>query len=223
MKLIGARKTLLEKVHEAILAEISCGKLSAGTRIIQEQLATELGVSRQPVQQALLLLKQQGVLEEAKGRGLLVTTLHPDQVRNIFEVRSAIEGLACRKAAELSRKEAAKLGPPIIRAGRLAIKKGSCESMISADMKFHMMIYKLSQNPLIDPAMDSYWVYTRRVMGHILTREEKPRDIWDQHEETIEAIINGNSKKAEAHIREHITQGGLFVETHLREAMIESK
>ncbi len=54
-------------MHEAILPEIASGRLQPGSRIIQEQLAQKLGVSRQPVQQALALLRKQGVLRDAPG------------------------------------------------------------------------------------------------------------------------------------------------------------
>lgn len=72
MKILSVQPNLVEQVHEAILLEISSGKLAPGTRIIQEQIAAELGVSRQPIQQALLLLRNQGLLRDAPGRGLIV-------------------------------------------------------------------------------------------------------------------------------------------------------
>ena len=72
MKMLSIQPNLAEQVLEAILVEIATGKLTPGTRIIQEQLAAGLGVSRQPVQQALLLLRNQGLLRDAPGRGLIV-------------------------------------------------------------------------------------------------------------------------------------------------------
>ena len=66
MKVLTAQRKLVEQVHEAIVAEISAGKLKPGERIIQEQIAQVLGVSRQPVQQAVLLLRNQGVLRDAR-------------------------------------------------------------------------------------------------------------------------------------------------------------
>ena len=83
MKVLATQPNLAEQVRQAIVSEIASGKLKPGERIIQEQIAQELGVSRQPVQQALLLLKNQGVLRDAAGRGLLVTSLDPTQVRQM--------------------------------------------------------------------------------------------------------------------------------------------
>ena len=68
MKILEFQPKLVEQVHDAILSEITAGRLQPGARIIQEQIAQELGVSRQPVQQALLLLRNQGVLRDAAGR-----------------------------------------------------------------------------------------------------------------------------------------------------------
>ena len=102
MKILELQPKLVEQVHDAILSEITAGRLQPGARIIQEQIAQEqiaqeLGVSRQPVQQALLLLRNQGVLRDAPGRGLIVAPLDPDYVRNMYDMRAVMDGLACRK------------------------------------------------------------------------------------------------------------------------------
>lgn len=122
-----------EKTEEAF-------RLSPGERIIQEQIALALGVSRQPVQQALLLLKNQGILKEATGRGLVVAPLDAQHVENIYEMRAAIEGLACRLAALHRADQARKLGLSIIEAGRKAVASGSVSRMIAADIKFHELL-----------------------------------------------------------------------------------
>jgi hypothetical protein len=68
MKALTVPPTLTDQVHQAILSDIAAGKLKPGARLIQEEIADVLHVSRQPVQQALLLLRNQGVLREAPGR-----------------------------------------------------------------------------------------------------------------------------------------------------------
>src|ERR1700737_2741155 len=118
MKMLAPQPKLVEQVHDAILAEIAGGKLAPGERIIQEQIANVLGVSRQPVQQALLLLRNQGVLRDASGRGLIVAPLDLDYVQNIYEIRAVMEGLAFRKAAERNPERARKSGPAFIQTGR---------------------------------------------------------------------------------------------------------
>ena len=211
MKVLIAQPNLAEQVRKAIVSEIASGKLRPGERIIQEQLAQELGVSRQPVQQALLLLKNQGVLRDAAGRGLLVTSLDPTQVRQMYDIRAVIEGLAFRKAAEKNPERAKKLGPALLQNGRKSVKSGSVAQMIAADMKFHDFIYALSDNPLIAPAMQVQWTNTQRVMGEVLMRDETPRDIWDQHEALLKAVMAGDGAAAETQARQHITQAADFM------------
>ncbi len=216
MKLLATQPSLVEQVHEAIISEISAGKLKPGERIIQEQIAQQLGVSRQPVQQALLLLRNQGVLHDAPGRGLLVAPLDPDHVRNMYDVRAVMEGLAFRSAAERSADRAAKQGPALIQAGRKALASGSVAAMIAADLKFHNFIYELADNPLIRPAMEGQWTYMQRVMGAVLTRGERPRDIWDQHQVMLDTVIAGDAAQAEALARQHIAQAAAAMINQLR-------
>src|SRR5215212_10664712 len=96
----AAQPRLVEQVYEAILSEIADGRLPPNTRLIQDDLAAAYGVSRQPVQQALLLLRNHGLVRDAPRRGLIVSPLDVDYVRNLYEVRAVLEGLAARLAAE---------------------------------------------------------------------------------------------------------------------------
>lgn len=211
MKILSVQPNLVEQVHEAILLEISSGKLAPGTRIIQEQIAAELGVSRQPIQQALLLLRNQGLLRDAPGRGLIVAPLDPDHIRQMYDVRAVIEGLAFRKAALINAAAAKRDGPAFIDKGRQAAKNGSVSDLIAVDMAFHHFVYLLSENLLVAPTMDTHWTYTQRVMGEVLMRDEKPRDIWDQHEALLQSIISGDGDAAELHAREHILAAADFI------------
>ena len=211
MKTLVSQPGLVQQVQDAILAEIASGKLPPGSRIIQEQIAQELGVSRQPVQQALVVLRKLHVLHDAPGRGLQVAPLDLDHVRNMYDMRAVIEGLAFREAAGRNAKRAAADGPALIAAGRKAVAQGSVAAMIKADVAFHDFVYTLSENPLIAPAMEAHWTNTQRVMGEVLMRDERPRNIWDQHQALLGLIIAGDGKKAEKFAREHIEQAADFM------------
>jgi DNA-binding GntR family transcriptional regulator len=211
MKTLATQPGLVQQVQDAILSEIASGKLPPGSRIIQEQIAQELGVSRQPVQQALTVLRQLRVLCDAPGRGLLVAPLDLDHVRNMYDMRAVIEGLAFRNAAERNAGRAAQEGPALIAAGRAAVARGSVAAMIEADIAFHDFVYTLSGNPLIAPAMETHWTNTQRVMGEVLLRDEHPRDIWDQHEALLDAVIAGDAGRAEKLARQHIAQAADFM------------
>jgi DNA-binding GntR family transcriptional regulator len=216
MKALSFAPNLVAQVREAILGEITAGRLAPGERIIQEQIAKTLNVSRQPVQQALLLLRSEGALKDAPGRGLIVAPLVGDEVQHMYDMRAVIEGLACRLAALHNADRAAKLGPALIDAGRKAVASGSVARMVAADLKFHEFLYGLSGNPLIAPAMATHWTHTQRVMGEVLIKDETPRDIWSQHAAILDAVASGNAAKAETLGRGHITQAANFMVKRLR-------
>ncbi len=218
MKALSLQPNLVDQVSAALLDEIASGQLQPGERIIQEQVAQALGVSRQPVQQALLLLRNQGVLRDAPGRGLIVAPLDPEHVEHMYDMRSAIEGLAARRAALACTEQAARQGAALVEAGRKAVASGAVARMIAADIRFHEFLYGLSGNPLIGSAMSTHLTYTQRVMGEVLNRDQTPRDIWDQHAQILEAISARDADRAEQLARAHVSQAAGFVVARLRAA-----
>ncbi|MDM0117776.1 GntR family transcriptional regulator [Variovorax sp. J22R133] len=218
MKILAMSPNLSSQVHAALVAEIAQGHLKPGARIIQEQIAQRLGVSRQPVQQALLLLRDQGVLDDAPRRGLIVAPIDPDHVRNMYDIRAVIEGLAFRRAAECNAPFARRLGVALLRDGREAIGKGSATALIAADLAFHRLIHELSRNPLISPTLNTQWTCIQRVMGEVLLREESPETIWAQHEAMLDAVIAADGDAAERLAREHITHAAAIAIERLTQA-----
>ena len=91
---------LVDQVYRALLDAISDGSLAPGQRLTQEDIATQLAVSRQPVLQALRLLKNDGLIQDAPGRGVLVAPLDATWMRQVYEVRGALDALAARLAAQ---------------------------------------------------------------------------------------------------------------------------
>ncbi|MGY0195750.1 GntR family transcriptional regulator [Leptothrix sp. BB-4] len=211
MKQLTAQPNLVDQVRDAILQEIAAGALAPGERVVQERIAEQLGVSRQPVQQALALLLSQGVLRDAPGRRLIVAPLDADYVRQMYEMRAVIEGMAFSQAALRGAERAAKLGPALIEAGRKAANTGSVPRMIAADMKFHAFIHELSGNTLVVPTLAPHLTYMQRVMGQVLLRDDKPRDIWDEHERMLDAVARGDAAQAEALTRAHVTTAADFM------------
>lgn len=211
MKPIQTQPNLAKQVEEAILDEITSGRLGPGSRVIQEQIAKDLGVSRQPVQQALHILRSQGILRDAPGRGLEVVPVDLVYVRNMYDIRSVIEGLACREAALRNSSLALERGAKIIAEGKDAVNRNAYTDMIACDMAFHSLIYELSGNPLIPATMETHWTTAQRVMGEVLHSDEEPRDIWQQHEEILQTIASGDADKAEALARMHISRAANYM------------
>jgi DNA-binding GntR family transcriptional regulator len=221
MKQLSAQPNLVDQVRDAILQEIASGALAPGERVVQERIAESLGVSRQPVQQALALLLSQGVLRDAPGRRLIVAPLDIDYIRQMYDMRAAIEGLAFGEAARRGADRAARQGPALIEAGRKAVASGSLQKMIAADMKFHAFIHELSGNTLVAPTLAPHLTYMQRVMGQVLARDDKPRDIWDEHELLLAAIARGDAAEAERLAREHVTAAADFMISRLKSGAAE--
>ncbi len=219
MRAISLQPSLVEQVYDAIVEEITEGKLAPNGRLIQEELAEALGVSRQPVQHALTLLRNQGLLRDAPGRGLMVAPLDPDHVRHLFEVRSVLDGLASAKAAEVAAEVARKQGPAYIERGRAAVASGSIARMTAADMEFHFFLYKLSGNPLIAEICAPHWSYLRRVMAEVLTRGQTPEDIWRQHETILQTVAAGEPSHAEQVARDHISHASKILAQRLQDRL----
>lgn len=214
MSTLSSQPTLVEQVVNAIVSEIVEGELPANARLIQDDLARAYGVSRQPVQQALLLLRDRGLVKEAPGRGLIVSPLDPDFVRKLYEVRAMLDGLAARLAAERGAARAKAEGPTFLEMGRAAVANGSLHEQIEADMKFHAFINELSENSLIGETTAPHWPYLRRVMGEVLRDDaQMPQTILGEHVAILDAIIAGDGDRAETLSREHISRAAkIFVQ-----------
>ena len=100
---LEAAPDLVDRVYRTLMDAISDGSLGPAERVTQEEIAQQLAVSRQPVLQALRLLKRDGFVQDAPGRGLQVTPLDAQWIRNVYQVRGALDALAGRQRAVADR------------------------------------------------------------------------------------------------------------------------
>src|SRR6478735_7604220 len=99
-------RPLRESVRDTIRNRIFAGHYAPGTRLVERDLADEFKVSRLPVREALRMLRQEGILSErANSRGMVVSSLTPEQVADLFAVRLALEVLASKLAAARATRE----------------------------------------------------------------------------------------------------------------------
>ena len=136
---------LIDQVYARILEAIIDRTLPPGQRIRQNELAEKLGVSRQPVSHALHLLHRQGLVAESGRRGFEVTELNPARIRQLYEVRGAIDALAARLAAARVKTDAAGRAAleAALEAGRAIGKNTPLARLIALDVDFHSAIYRL--------------------------------------------------------------------------------
>ncbi len=212
MKSLDTVPTLTERVYQSILDEILDGTLAPGEHLVQEQLASDLGVSRQPVQQAMARLKADGVVEETGRRGLTVAALDLTQMQHHYDIRAVLDGHAAHSAAamvstgKVSGRDIMERAQPILAAGAAAIRSGSTREQIRHDEALHKLFYDLSGNPVLATTAEPNWRFMRRAMADVLRHAAPPRTIWEQHRAIVDAIAAGEPAAAEQHAKDHVRQ-----------------
>ena len=209
---------LIDQVYARILEAITDRTLLPGQRIRQNELAEKLGVSRQPVSHALHLLHRQGLVAESGRRGFEVTGLDPARIRQLYEVRGAIDALAARLSADRSKVDAAgRLQlEKALHAGRSIDRKTPLSKLIALDVNFHSAIYRLAGNPAIEEMMAPQWPHMRRSMATVLAELDYRESAWSEHETIAAAIFAGNGKAAEEAASAHAQTAGHRTEEKLK-------
>lgn len=209
---------LVEQAYATLAAAISSGEFAPGHRLTQEELAVTLAVSRQPVLQALRLLKQEGMVVDAPAksgvpgasRGLMVAPLDAAMIAGLYEVRSVLDGLAARLAAQ----RGACIDSGLLTHGRKVASGADMAAMIDADLALHNAIYAASGNPYIADSAGRHWQHIRRAMGAVLRQADARMAVWDEHAAIIAAIHAGDADLAEQLARRHAGDAGRSL--HLR-------
>lgn len=208
---------LAERVYQAILNEILDGSLVAGEHLVQEQLALELNVSRQPVQQAMALLKADGLIEKVGRRGMAVTALDVERMQHHYDLRGLIDGYAARRAAErIKTREISttEWQPSLDRCFRTWNRRGPnapFREQVIQDERFHHVIYEMSGNTTLVESVRSHWRFLRRAMVDVLRHAEPPAEIWDQHGAIAEAVLLGEPERAEELAASHAREASILL------------
>jgi DNA-binding GntR family transcriptional regulator len=168
-------------------------------------------VSRQPVLQALRMLKKDGLVVDAGRRGVMVTPLDAQFIAQVYQVRTALDALAARLAAQ----RGAQIDPALIARGRKTARGERTGPMIEADEAFHRAIYEASGNPFILQSAARHWPHIRRAMGSVLGRPDNRDPVWDQHEAILRAINEGRAEEAERLSLNHGEFGGRAVTSRM--------
>ncbi len=204
MRAISSKPDLVVQVQQALIDAIASGELIAGERLTQEELALRLGVSRQPVLQALVLLRDQGLIVDAPNRrGLLVAPLDTRFITDLYELRTALDGAAAAAAARHASTIDHERGRKLLRQGRDALAQNNLRLLVQADHAFHQFIYEASGNALLLDAATRHWHHTRRTMAAHLSQVERLESVWAEHEAILEAVLAGSVRQADKLSRRH--------------------
>ena len=201
---------LRARVAGEIRAAILRGDLPPGSRVKQEDLAGKLGVSREPVRQALLLLQREGLVQAEPNRGALVAPLDRERISDVYGLREAVETTV---VATLARRPAFDIEPfrRIIERGRAAAQKRDLPALIDLDMSFHIGLYEADGNRVMIDLLRAQWTHMRRLMSMVLDEGSYRDEIWDEHEEIVMAIKARKVVHASALTGRHIREAKGFM------------
>jgi len=198
------RSTLRERALDALRAAITSGSYRPGDHLGEVELATHLGVSRGTVREALRHLQQEGLVT-AGNRGMLrVSTVSPKEVRELFRVRAALEGLAVAEIIASPRRDAA---VQTLRAalGRLAETDGAdFAERLSADLSFHLLLCTLSGNSML---VETWRHLEGRIRVTIMNGESQQVPSMmsrDRHAPIVDAIARGDVAAATQVVEQHM-------------------
>ncbi|MFE8064673.1 GntR family transcriptional regulator [Priestia aryabhattai] len=179
--------------YEIIRDRILNGELSAGTKIVEEKIAAELGVSRTPVRESIRRLEYEGLIVNKK----VVKPTEKD-LRNMFQVRILLEGYSAQCAASYLNENELNSLYECVEMGRT----GDIEEIMIANERFHEIIVNASNNPvmidIIDRMQSTIYLFRKTVVFY-----QRPHLI-DEHEQIYQAIKARDSQKAQLLMKNHL-------------------
>jgi DNA-binding GntR family transcriptional regulator len=222
----------VERVAGAIQSRVLSGAVPVGTRLRQEALAEEFGVSRTPVREALRQLQATGLVELLPNRGAVVRGPSAREIREAYEVRAELEGLAAELAAErISDSDLLRLGEAqaLFRESVATLIEGRArrpapwrdESVwVRANDLFHQTILDAAANGrLITTIADLHRSFPRDLTWAALSRSSRLlAENVEQHEAILEAIERRNPAEARQRMIDHVRSAGELVTLHFEQA-----
>jgi DNA-binding GntR family transcriptional regulator len=207
------RTPLRNEVYRAILERVYRGDLLPGTRIRDTVLATQLGVSRTPVREALLRLAREGVVAADMGRGFTVGRLDPVEMRETGAILSALECLALEACGEIPAEQLARLSDID---GELARTRGDVDRCIDLDEEWHRTLLQDCPNGRLRDIIATLWQVPRRYMRAYLRDAGRVSLSTQHHARIIEALRRNDRASAAERFRHHWQRGieelGVWIE-----------
>jgi DNA-binding GntR family transcriptional regulator len=197
---------LAGEVYDRLVQALVQGTVNPGDRLIQDRLAEELDVSRTPVRDALLRLKEEGVVEPSGRRGYVVRSLSESDLRDLYGARDAVEGHAAAIVAGLGENELDELRAALVRA--TARKLRSSRDSFEANRSFHRTIVELTGNSYLLNFFDAIWGRAISALAYHDFYVHSPHDEFvAEHQALIEELAAGDPERARRAMMEHIAWG----------------
>lgn len=201
---LDSYKPLRELVLEAIRQAIIDGTLKPRERLMEIQLAEELGVSRTPIREALRKLEMEGFIVMVPRKGAYVADLSFKDIADVFEIRSALEGLAASLAAErITSEELEEMERCLVEKAE-AILENNMDKLVLVDTKFHETIYKASRNERLTNIINNLREQIQRYRATTLAYPGRMQESLDEHRAIVEALQARDVHLARQLAGEHI-------------------
>ncbi|BBF43798.1 transcriptional regulator, GntR family [Lachnospiraceae bacterium KM106-2] len=194
------RGRVFHKIRENILS----GKYSKGEELRENTLDKELGVSRTPVREALRQLELEGLVNIIPNKGATVTGLSSKDIRDIYIIRSYLEGLCAKLACENITSEEMEQLEEIQYLSEFHAKKKHYEQLVELDNRFHRIIYDASHSKILDHLLSDFHHYVERIRMVSLSSDERVAHCNEEHNAILEALKEQNADHAEQLAHQHI-------------------
>ena len=202
---MGKEKSKTELAYQILLDEILEGRLYPGQRLIERELVTQLGMSKTPVREALLRLKEEGLLQGVLNQSVSVARITFKDAVEIYDMREVLEGLAAKTAAAKITPQSEKKLLALIELSEKYCKENKMKEYAEADLELHHLIGLISDNQRLCEALSRFRNQSRiliRNVTKLLGRGGKVSLM--EHKEIVQAIVNKDPELAEIKAKEHI-------------------
>ncbi|MFA5880925.1 MAG: GntR family transcriptional regulator [Eubacteriales bacterium] len=197
-------KPLREIVFETLREAIINATLRPGERLMEIQMAEEMGVSRTPVREAIRKLELEGFVVMVPRKGAYVAGISMKDIADVFEIRAAMEALAAGLAAErITEEELEDLERILVTIGE-CVKNNDLEKLIEVDTEFHDILFKASRNDRLVQIVSNLREQIQRFRTASLSTPGRMKYALEEHKKIVEAVSERNVELAQSLAREHI-------------------
>ena len=211
----NASLVAVEVIREAIMD----GRLEPGQRLKEEELARELGVSRTPVREALLILQTEGLIEAAPNRGATVRSYDIKDLGDLYMLRAALEGVAARLAAErVSARELTKLRKSCDRFDAVAAD-GSLKDLVRENLAFHDTILDVAGNERIAQLVRSVTELPLVYKSYLWYSPSQKLVSAHYHRQIVHALEARDPERAENVMKQHVFEARDVLMTQVSAAL----
>ncbi len=200
-------RSLATEVYAAILRAIHNREIRPGDWITETEIATQLGISRSPVREALAQLTNQGLIVRVPRRGSYIATLDQEDIASFRDCRQLIEGYAARSLAERITPEVVEALEDLIDQMVDSARNRDWIQTVYLNSQFHETVVRACGNTVlhrlwasVDPL--AWLVAATKEPGH----EHDPADLQERHRHLLESLKSGNPDRAEADFRAHVAE-----------------